>query len=75
MCVNVVCLIHFLLTNTTLLFLYRHQFLTVHISEPCGQLLQWMLQPNPKDRPTLSQVMLHEWVVDGDIEPPVPPDF
>lgn len=47
----------------------------VNISESCGDLLQWMLQPNPRDRPTLSQVMLHEWVVEGDIEPPVPHNF
>ena len=47
----------------------------VYISEEAGHLLQWMLSPNPEDRPTLSQVMLHEWVVDGAIEPPTSHNF
>ena len=52
-----------------------YMYFSVHISEQVGNLLQWMLSPNPADRPTLSQVMLHEWVVDGEIEPPVPHNF
>jgi serine/threonine protein kinase len=44
----------------------------IYLSEEAGHLLQWMLSPNPKDRPTLSQVMLHEWVTDGPIEAPTP---
>ncbi|KAL3777795.1 hypothetical protein HJC23_003568 [Cyclotella cryptica] len=47
----------------------------IYISEEAGHLLQWMLSPNPEDRPTLSQVMLHEWVVDGAIEPPTSHNF
>lgn len=42
----------------------------VYLSEEAGDLLQWMLSPNPKDRPSLAQVMLHEWVVNGDVHPP-----
>jgi len=47
----------------------------IYLSESCGHLLQWMLSPNPADRPTLAQVMMHEWVVDGEIQPPVPHNF
>ena len=43
---------------------------TVHLSDEAGNLLQWMMQPNPVDRPTLEQVMLHDWVVRGEVVPP-----
>lgn len=43
---------------------------TVHLSDEAGNLLQWMMQPNPVDRPTLEQVMLHDWVVRGEAVPP-----
>ncbi|KAL7537376.1 hypothetical protein ACHAXR_007783, partial [Thalassiosira sp. AJA248-18] len=42
----------------------------IFISEEAGGLLQWMMSPNPEDRPTLEQVMLHEWVVNGEVHPP-----
>ena len=49
---------------------FHHYPLLVHLSEEAGDLLQWMLAPNPADRPSLSQVMMHEWVVRGEIHPP-----
>lgn len=45
----------------------------VTISPEAGDLLQKMLQLNPRNRLTLSQVMLHPWVVCDDIMPPPPP--
>ncbi|KAL7460655.1 hypothetical protein ACHAXS_001100, partial [Conticribra weissflogii] len=42
----------------------------VDISDEAGKLLQWMLTLNPRNRPTLAQVMDHEWVVKGDVQPP-----
>mmetsp|Transcript_29150 Transcript_29150/g.61882 ORF Transcript_29150/g.61882 Transcript_29150/m.61882 type:complete len:471 (-) Transcript_29150:161-1573(-) len=42
----------------------------IHLSEEVCDLLQWMLSPNPNDRPTLAHVMLHEWVMNGEIHPP-----
>jgi hypothetical protein len=42
----------------------------VHLSNEVGNLLQWMMSPNPVDRPTLEQVMLHDWVVRGEVIPP-----
>lgn len=44
----------------------------IRLSEELGHLLQWMLSPNAKDRPTLKQVMMHEWVMNGDVMPPQP---
>ncbi|KAL7543524.1 hypothetical protein ACHAXR_012814 [Thalassiosira sp. AJA248-18] len=42
----------------------------IFLSEEAGDLLQWMLSPNPENRPTLEQVMSHAWVVDGEVQPP-----
>mmetsp|Transcript_18849 Transcript_18849/g.39520 ORF Transcript_18849/g.39520 Transcript_18849/m.39520 type:complete len:462 (+) Transcript_18849:396-1781(+) len=42
----------------------------IHLSEELGNLMQWMLSPNPKDRPTLAHVMSHEWVMNGEVHPP-----
>mmetsp|Transcript_2356 Transcript_2356/g.4162 ORF Transcript_2356/g.4162 Transcript_2356/m.4162 type:complete len:81 (+) Transcript_2356:144-386(+) len=42
----------------------------IYLSEEVGDLLQWMLSPNPKDRPTLAHVMSHEWVMNGEVHPP-----
>lgn len=44
----------------------------VYLSEELGHLLQWMLRPKPEDRPTLKQVMMHEWVMNGEVMPPEP---
>ena len=51
-------------------YLNNHWHKKVSLSEEAGDLLQWMLAPNPADRPTLSQVMLHEWVVRGEVQLP-----
>jgi len=45
----------------------------VAISPQAADLLQKMLQLNPRNRLTLRQVMLHPWVVCDDIMPPPPP--
>lgn len=45
----------------------------VSISPEAGDLIQKMLQLNPRNRLTLSQVMLHPWVTNSDIMPPPPP--
>ena len=37
---------------------------------PGGDLMQNMLQWNPKDRLTLSEVMNHPWVTNELVEPP-----
>ena len=42
----------------------------VHLSEEVGDLLQWMLSPDPRDRPNLASVMTHAWVVNGEVHPP-----
>mmetsp|Transcript_16506 Transcript_16506/g.26945 ORF Transcript_16506/g.26945 Transcript_16506/m.26945 type:complete len:476 (+) Transcript_16506:276-1703(+) len=42
----------------------------IFLSEEAGDLLQWMLSPNPKDRPTLAQIMSHDWVKNGEVHPP-----
>lgn len=42
----------------------------VHLTEEAGNLLQWMLMPNPYDRPTLAQVMWHDWVANEEVQPP-----
>jgi serine/threonine protein kinase len=42
----------------------------IRLSEEVGDLLQWMLSPNPIDRPSLAQVMMHDWVIRGEIRPP-----
>lgn len=42
----------------------------IHLSDEVGNLLQWMMSPNPVNRPTLEQVMLHDWVVRGEVVPP-----
>jgi len=48
----------------------------IYLSEEAGGLLQWMLSPNPEHRPSLAQVMLHDWVMNGEIHPPnTTPDF
>lgn len=44
----------------------------VYISDEIGHLLQWMLQPDPAQRPTLKQVMMHDWVMNGEVMPPQP---
>lgn len=44
----------------------------IYISDEIGHLLQWMLRPNPAERPTLKQVMMHDWVLNGEVMPPQP---
>ncbi len=42
----------------------------IEISEEAGELLQAMLQLDPRDRLTLQQVMAHPWVTNPDIIAP-----
>lgn len=42
------------------------------ISPEAGDLLQNMLQLHPRDRLTLAEVMSHPWVVNGEVEGPLP---
>mmetsp|Transcript_20487 Transcript_20487/g.40883 ORF Transcript_20487/g.40883 Transcript_20487/m.40883 type:complete len:462 (-) Transcript_20487:374-1759(-) len=42
----------------------------IFLSDEIAHLLQWMLRPNPAERPTLKQVMMHDWVVNGEVMPP-----
>lgn len=42
------------------------------LSREAGDLLQNMLQLNPKDRLTLAEVMSHPWVANGEVHGPLP---
>eukprot|EP00531_Pseudo-nitzschia_arenysensis_P010067 CAMPEP_0116146008 /NCGR_PEP_ID=MMETSP0329-20121206/16927_1 /TAXON_ID=697910 /ORGANISM="Pseudo-nitzschia arenysensis, Strain B593" /LENGTH=419 /DNA_ID=CAMNT_0003641711 /DNA_START=155 /DNA_END=1414 /DNA_ORIENTATION=+ len=42
------------------------------LSDDAGDLLQSMLQLDPKDRLTLADVMSHPWVINGEARPPPP---
>jgi serine/threonine protein kinase len=42
----------------------------IFLSGVAGDLMQSMLQLDPRDRPTLAQVMAHPWVADEDVEVP-----
>lgn len=44
------------------------------LSEEAGNLMQSMLQLDPRDRLTLAQVMVHPWVAQGEVQPPPPPE-
>ncbi|KAG7359834.1 serine/threonine protein kinase [Nitzschia inconspicua] len=44
----------------------------IHLSDDAGDLLQSMLQLDPRDRLTLAEVMAHPWVVNGEAVPPPP---
>ena len=44
------------------------------LSDDAGDLMQRMLQLNPRKRLTLAQVMAHPWVVNGPAQPPPPPE-
>lgn len=44
----------------------------IYLSDDAGHLLQWMLQLDPRDRPTLAQVMQHDWVREGEVQLPQP---
>mmetsp|Transcript_15814 Transcript_15814/g.29370 ORF Transcript_15814/g.29370 Transcript_15814/m.29370 type:complete len:226 (+) Transcript_15814:76-753(+) len=46
----------------------------INLSEDAGDLLQSMLQLDPRDRLTLAEVMAHPWVVNGEAIPPPPPE-
>jgi serine/threonine protein kinase len=46
----------------------------INLSEDAGDLLQSMLQLDPRDRLTLAEVMAHPWVVNGEAVPPPPPE-
>jgi serine/threonine protein kinase len=46
----------------------------IHVSDDAGDLLQSMLQLDPRDRLTLAQVMSHPWVANGEAVPPPPPE-
>ncbi|CAB9525018.1 activated protein kinase catalytic subunit alpha-1 [Seminavis robusta] len=44
----------------------------IMVSDEAGDLMQSMLQMNPRDRLTLSEVMNHPWVTNENVEPPPP---
>jgi serine/threonine protein kinase len=46
----------------------------IHLSDDAGDLLQSMLQLDPRDRLTLAEVMAHPWVASGEALPPPPPE-
>lgn len=46
----------------------------IYLSDEAGDLLQRMLQLNPRDRLTLAEVVAHPWVASGAVEAPVPPE-
>ena len=46
----------------------------IHLSKDAGNLLQSMLQLDPRDRLTLAEVMAHPWVVNREVLPPPPPE-
>ena len=45
----------------------------INLSQDAGDLLQSMLQLDPRDRLTLADVMSHPWVIDGEAYAPPPP--
>ncbi len=46
----------------------------IDLSDDAGDLLQAMLQLNPRDRLTLGEVMDHPWVTNPEVTPPPPAD-
>jgi len=44
----------------------------IDLSQDAGDLLQSMLQLDPRDRLTLAEVMSHPWVINGEAHPPPP---
>jgi serine/threonine protein kinase len=42
----------------------------IFVSDEAGDLMQRMLQMDPRDRPTLAQVMAHPWVARGEVQAP-----
>jgi serine/threonine protein kinase len=44
----------------------------IHLSEEAGDLMQSMLQYNPRDRLNLSEVMNHPWVTSENVQAPSP---
>lgn len=46
----------------------------IYMSEDAGNLLQNMLNYDPRDRLTLAQIMAHPWVMNGPEQPPLPPE-
>ncbi len=40
----------------------------IFVSDEAGDLMQRMLQMDPRDRPTLAQVMAHPWVARGEVQ-------
>jgi serine/threonine protein kinase len=45
---------------------------SINLSQDAGDLLQSMLQLDPRDRLTLAEVMAHPWVINGEAHPPPP---
>jgi serine/threonine protein kinase len=44
----------------------------IRLSQDAGDLLQSMLQVDPRDRLTLAEIMAHPWVTTGEIIQPPP---
>mmetsp|Transcript_19890 Transcript_19890/g.24553 ORF Transcript_19890/g.24553 Transcript_19890/m.24553 type:complete len:415 (+) Transcript_19890:420-1664(+) len=47
----------------------------VHVSDEAGDLMQSMLQLDPRQRLTLGEVMKHKWVRNEDVQPPPREEF
>lgn len=46
----------------------------INLSQEAGDLMQNLLLLDPRDRLTLSQMMVHPWVIHGEVQPPPPAD-
>lgn len=46
----------------------------IFLTEEAGDLLQNMLQLDPRERLSLAEIMEHPWVTNGHVEPPPPPE-
>lgn len=46
----------------------------IFLTDEAGDLMQTMLQLDPRDRMNLAEVMTHPWVTNSHVEPPSPPE-
>lgn len=45
------------------------------VSEPAQKLIQWLLRPRPQDRPTLDQILTHEFFTSGRCKENTHPEY
>jgi serine/threonine protein kinase len=45
---------------------------SINLSDEGGELLQSILRLDPRERPTLAEVLNHPWVTSEDVQPPPP---